>query len=96
MAERKIENLIIETITSLDSGFEAVELNESTPLFGKDAIVDSLSLVSLIVDIEQSLSLDYHVDICLTDDRAMTREVSPFETIGSLTHYIEELIQEKA
>ena len=73
---------------------ESIECNDQTILFGAGATIDSLTLVSFIVDLEGSLSDHFGKDISLTDDRALTREVSPFDTFGSLKNYIHELFAE--
>ena len=48
--------------------------------------------MSVITDLEEALSdqLDYFLS--LTDDAALSREISPFDTIGTLLDYCEELI----
>ena len=66
----------------------------NTPLFGPDAEIDSLSLVSLVVDVETALNGEHGMEISLTDDRAMTREISPFTDVKALKTYILELIAE--
>jgi acyl carrier protein len=68
-------------------------MDETFPLFGFDARLDSLDLVSVITDVEEALSdhLDYFLS--LTDDAALSREVSPFDTIGTLLDYCQELIE---
>ena len=67
---------------------------EKTPLFGQRGFLDSMGLVNLIVDVEERISDNLHVDIVLVDERAMSRKVSPFLSIGSLARYIEHLIVE--
>ena len=71
------------------------ELNEETKLIGRDSILDSLSLVSLLVDIEQKLFDRFCISITIADERAMSQEKSPFRTIESLANYVETLIKEK-
>src|ERR1700761_3698474 len=73
---------------------ERVEIGPTTPLFGPDATLDSLSLVSVIVDVETALTIAWDAPISLTDDRAMSREISPFTDVGALTDYIMELLLE--
>lgn len=75
---------------------ERVQIGPTTPLFGPDATLDSLSLVSVIVDVETALTIKWDTPISLTDDRAMSRAVSPFDDVGALTDYILELLQEIA
>lgn len=66
--------------------------DKNTVLFGKNSSIDSLSLVSVIVDLETALSEEYGQDISLTDDRAMTREISPFSNVQNLAEYIKEIL----
>jgi hypothetical protein len=66
-----------------------------TRLFGAGAVLDSLSLVSVIVDVEGAVFEQAGRDISLTDDRAMCQEVSPFTDVNALTAYIELLLSEQ-
>ncbi len=69
--------------------------SENLALFGPDADLDSLSLVSVIIDVETALTLRFDDPVALTDDRAMSREVSPFTDVSALTDYILELLAER-
>lgn len=62
------------------------------PLFGEGAVIDSLTLVNVIVDIEDSLLTKFNKSVCLTDDEAVFREPSPFTSITTLVDYIAELV----
>jgi acyl carrier protein len=75
---------------------EMPDLNESTRLIGKKAVLDSLGLVNLIISIEQQLGDDHDITITIADERAMSQEKSPFRTIGSLSEYICLLIEEQS
>jgi hypothetical protein len=97
MDRTSIKGIIIKSLASLDSvddqaQSEIANLDELFPLFGSDVRLDSLDLVSVITDLEEALSdqLDYFLS--LTDDAALSREISPFDTIGTLLDYCEELI----
>lgn len=95
----QIDSIIFKALNALNEELppgERVDVSVNTPLFGKDAKIESLSLVSLIVDVEGELNSDYSLDISLTDDRAMTRAVSPFTNVQALKDYILELSEEKA
>jgi len=65
---------------------------EATALLGRDAVLDSLGLVTLIVDVEQKLDEQLRVTATLADDRAMSRERSPFMTVGTLIDYVCEVV----
>jgi acyl carrier protein len=75
---------------------EQLKIDLNTRLFGADAVLDSLSLVSVIVDVESAVSDQAGREISLTDDRAMSQEISPFSDVNSLTAYIELLMSEVA
>ncbi len=75
---------------------EQLKIDLNTRLFGADAVLDSLSLVSVIVDVESAVSEQAGHEISLTDDRAMSQEISPFSDVNTLTVYIELLISEVA
>ena len=67
---------------------EQLEVGLDTRLFGSDAVLDSLSLVSVIVDVEAAVSDASGRDLSLTDDQAMSQEISPFTDVNTLTAYI--------
>jgi acyl carrier protein len=73
---------------------EQIRINVDTRLFGIDAVLDSLSLVSVIVDVEAAISAACGREISLTDDRAMCQSVSPFTDVSTLINYILLLLAE--
>ena len=97
VTKEAVEGVIFKGLTILNDELPSdkkIVINEKTPLFGVNAEIDSLSLVSLIVDIETELNTDFNLEISLTDDRAMTRAESPFLSVETLRSYILELAQE--
>src|SRR4051812_49042373 len=80
-------NNLIDTFPEEDKFVPAKE----TILFGPGSKIDSLSLVSFIVDIETTFPDEFAQEISLTDDRAMTREKSPFSSVNDLADYIIEV-----
>jgi len=85
--------VILEFNVELDAKIDTVS-GPNTRLFGGDAPLNSLELVTLIVYIEEELEVSLGHSITLANDRAMSRRVSPFSTIGILVDYIVELISE--
>ena len=63
-----------------------------TRLFGGDAPLDSLNLVMLIVNIEEAIEAELGFSLTIADERAMSRRLSPFASVGLLTDYIVDLI----
>lgn len=67
-------------------------VSRETILFGRGSSIDSMSLVSVIVDLEGFFFDEIGLEISLTDDKAMTREISPFDNVSNLVDYLDELI----
>lgn len=72
-------------------GGQASEVSGSTVLFGPRGVLDSIGLVSVLVAVEQELGETHGLAISLMDDRAMSRERSPFRTPESLADYVLDL-----
>ncbi len=93
----EILNLMYEVIDSLNSQFageKIIEKQPSTVLFGKNAVIDSLELINLIVLVEQKIEEHFNVHIILADERTLQMHSNPFENIHSLVKYIENLCLE--
>ena len=91
-----VVDIIFGALRSLNterSDDEQIAITEATKLFGPDASLDSLSLVSIIVDVESGVSDRYAKAISLTDDEAMSQAVSPFSTVDTLADYIVKLLE---
>jgi len=61
---------------------------EETPLYGTEGSLDSLGLVSLILDVEEAINLQTGRQLVLADERAMAQKRSPFRHVRSLADYI--------
>ena len=95
MEKEKISEIVIANVSSLVDTLpedQKFTVDNKTILFGKNANIDSLSLVSIIVDLETIFNDDFGIELSLTDDRAMMRKISPFESVSALVDYIDELI----
>ena len=80
--------------TNQDDQDDPVTLGEDTRLIGRKRVLDSMGLVTLIVDVEQCLEEEYDVIVVLADERAMSQKHSPFLSVGSLADYICQLVEE--
>jgi len=63
-------------------------VTEETYLIGQSAVLDSMGLVTAILDIEQRLADEYDAVLVLADERAMSQKNSPFRSVRSLTDYV--------
>ena len=91
-----VRAIVFQALEALNEELAAdqqVEISEETLLFGGKSTIDSLSLVSVIVDVETEVGSRFR-PVALTDDRAMSRDPSPFTSVGALVAYIVELLSE--
>lgn len=94
-----VEKIILNALNNINDERgpdEQLTVDLDTRLFGADAVLDSLSLVSVIVDVEEAISSAAGIDINLTDDRAMSQTKSPFSDVNALSSYILQLLAEPA
>lgn len=66
-----------------------------TVLFGRNGLLDSIGLVTLITVVEREIEDRLDAYVILADERAMSRKRSPFRTVGTLAEYAAELIREE-
>lgn len=64
------------------------DVTEDTVIVGPGAALDSVEVVALIVNIEQTLELDHGVSVTLASDKAMSQRSSPFRTVAVLADHI--------
>ncbi len=90
MDETALVSLIVETVEGYRLAMRegTASVNRETRLFGPAGVLDSLGLVSVLVEIEQRVA-DLGVGpVSLMDDRAMSQTSSPFRTVESLAAYL--------
>jgi acyl carrier protein len=61
---------------------------DESVLFGPGGGLDSLGLVSLILDVEVAVGERVGRAVVLADDRAVSQRRSPFRTVGSLADHV--------
>lgn len=92
-------NIVIESLNEVFAqvGTAApADMTEGTVLVGTDAVLDSLGVVQLIVEIEQRVEQRHGVSVTLANDKAMSARNSPFRTIGVLADHVVVTAQEAA
>ena len=97
--ELQVEKIILDALETINDEREPKDklcFNSDSKLFGIGCPIDSLSLVSLIVDVEAEINSIVDDPIALMDDRAVMREISPFDNVRNLKEYIVELLLEEA
>ena len=90
MTDSDLQDVVVGAIRNVNQArTPEMQLQASTdaPLFGADSTLDSLGLVSLLIDIEEALQ-DRGCDVSLSDEHAMSQSRSPFRSVPALVTYI--------
>ncbi len=98
MNRSDVMDLIVTTLQDLlasDPDRAGLPIEEATRLYGPQGLLDSLRLVSLVLDLEQEINDRMGAAITIADSRAMSQQRSPFRSVGSLADYIVRLLAEE-
>jgi acyl carrier protein len=90
----QIQTIILDALRMANLAREddqQLTVSPDAPLFGDSGQLDSMSLVALIVDIEEALG-EAGYNVILTAERAMSCTQSPFKDVPSLAAYIEDCL----
>jgi acyl carrier protein len=88
---KKIVIQALELSNKSRSNDTQIPISDTSILFGQNGHLDSMGLVSLLMDIEDAFQ-EQGIDISLSDEKAMSMARSPFKNIPSITQYIHDLI----
>ena len=94
--KEEVTSLICNCLRELNQTIQSPDLENPTAetrLFGTKSPLDSLALVTLIVDVEEAISTRFGKELVLADERALSRTHSPFRRVGSLADYILEKLE---
>ena len=99
-AREQIVSIISDAINDLNDELDYDHLRDisaAAPIFDGDDSLDSLSLVSLIVDIEARVEDSFATEVVLASEKAMSMKNSPYRNVASLTEFVlEELANSQA
>jgi acyl carrier protein len=86
----------IDEFNSLQPSDQKLAKSPDTVLLGANGMLDSLALVSLLVTVEQQIASDFNIPVTLASEKAFSMRNSPFTSVGSLTDYVRNLVEESA
>lgn len=94
----ELQAIVCDCLTTLNmsrrSG-EQLSVSATAAIFGDASPLDSLGLVTLLIEIEERLA-DRGVTITLADARALSQTRSPFRDVPALVAYLQELLAQAA
>jgi acyl carrier protein len=93
----QIIDLIIRSVKEIGAeqkNRHLTNIGSKTELYGRNGYLDSLTLLRLIVTIEEKLSGEIGKEILIADENTMSQATSPFRNVESLAIHIENLINQ--
>lgn len=72
----------------------SIEKSLDAGLYGNTSKLESIDVVGFIIEVEDQIKSEFGVSITVADDRAMSQTNSPLLTLGTLTEYLAELLNE--
>ncbi len=92
---QSIHNIIYTAIDELQALFPHIQLEKSpeTVLYGEDSPLDSMNLVSVILETETELENQFGLQLSLADEKAFSMRNSPFRTVDTFAQYIRSLAE---
>ena len=71
-----------------------VEKAPGAPLYGKSGKLESLDFVTFIMEVEEKIRDEFGVEVMITNENLLSKQNSPFSTLGTLTEYLEGVLKE--
>lgn len=82
----------INQVNEQNDNVDKIEKSPETALLGAGSTVDSLTLVNLVVAIEQLVFDRSSKSITLVDESVFSSPENPLSTVGSLAKYLDKLM----
>ena len=97
LSNERVAEAIYKAVDAFNEQSETkhqLKKSPATILFGKGGQLDSLALVTFIIEVEEKIADELGVSIVLADERALSQKNSPFLTLQTLTEYVSLLVDE--
>lgn len=94
----QVVSMVLEVSDQLNTMLDeklSIEDGEACKLYGVEGVLDSMSLVSLVVGVEEAVEDQYDVSVIIADEKAMSKRSSPFLSVATLADYVVQLIQKE-
>lgn len=74
-----------------------LEKSPDESLYGKSGKLESLDFVTLIMEVEEKVKDEFGLEsVTIADEQLLSKEKSPFLTIGTLADYLQEYVKANA
>jgi acyl carrier protein len=95
MEQERVQEVVYRAIDSMNSQLPdgaPIEKSPDAPLYGGSSSLESLDFVTLIMEVEEKVRDEFGVELTIADENLLSKEKSPFTTVGNLTKYLTRLL----
>ncbi len=99
MANEKIASAVYAAVDELNSELPTgvkVDKALDAPLYGPSGKLESLDFVTFIMEVEERIKSEFGVDVTIADENLLSKQKSPFSTLGTLIEYLDELLKKES
>ena len=96
--DERISKAVYAAVDDLNQQLpNGVQIDKSldAPLYGAAGKLESLDFVTLIMEVEEKINAEFGTDITIADENLLSKEKSPFSTLGTLIEYLRELLNQQ-
>ena len=96
--EERIAKAVYAAVDELNEQLpKGVQVDKSldAPLYGASGKLESLDFVTLIMEVEEKINAEFGTDITIADENLLSKQKSPFSTLGTLIEYLEEVLKQQ-
>jgi len=92
----RIQKAVYDAIDELNKQLKGVQIEKASDaaLYGKSGKLESLDFVTLIMEVETAIQNEFGVDFLLTDENLLSKQSSPFLTVGTLIEHLDKTLEE--
>ena len=93
--DERIAKAVLAAVDNVNEQLPAgmhIEKALDAPLYGASGKLESLDFVTLIMEVEEKINAEFGADITIADDNLLSKEKSPFSTLGTLNEYLQEIL----
>ncbi|MEG3618602.1 hypothetical protein V5T82_09065 [Magnetovibrio sp. PR-2] len=92
----KVAGIVFEALEHSWAEYDHHEkASMDSAIFGKDSLLDSTALVSMVLDIEEHVEEVTGVTVSLLDEKAVSQEKSPFRNVSAMIEFVMSSIEEQ-
>jgi acyl carrier protein len=91
LSAERIRAILIEAVDEVNLQLpkeKKLRKADETTLTGEGTVLDSLTLMSLLVSVEEKVASESGLELSLADEAANATDATPLETLGTLRQFI--------